>query len=153
MDAVIRAAIRRVMSTSRCTSPMVPGRCTLTATRLPVASQVYLPERRRGDGFMVDLGEHLFQRPAELGGEHLGDLLPRGRRHLLLQCAQFVAEFDRKDVSAGGENLPELDERAPGVLQGVLQGTGLPDAGRGGGTGGTGVRLERDQPRRSTRSR
>ena len=85
-----------------------------------------LTDRRRGQRFPVELGEHLVDRLVQLGLQHLLDALLRLGSDTVLELGQLVAELRREQVDSGGGDLAQLDRHATGVLQQPPQA----DAGR-----------------------
>ena len=73
---------------------------------------------RNGGGrqrLLVDAGEDLGQRSAELGLDRARDDRPRRRRDVGLQLGQLARERRADEVRTGGQHLAELDERDPAV--------------------------------------
>jgi len=87
------------------------------------AGPVYLGDGGGRKRRRVELGEHRTGRRPKLPAEHLFHLLPGGWRDLLLQPAQLVDELRGQQVAPRGQQLTELDEGDPGLLQRQPQGT------------------------------
>jgi hypothetical protein len=83
----------------------------------PQPGRVHLSDRGGGQGLPVEVGQHLVDRPAQVGRQHLLDLVPGGRGDVVLESPQFLDDLGREQVRAGGQRLTELDEGAPGLLQ------------------------------------
>jgi hypothetical protein len=62
---------------------------------------VHLGDRGAGERLVVDLGEHLVDRPAQLGGQNLLHLGPGRRGDLVPQLPQLLHELDRQQVGTG----------------------------------------------------
>jgi hypothetical protein len=122
------------MSRSRPTTPPIPDRCTLTTTSAPRAQpgRVHLGDRGGGQGPAVEGGEHLLDRPVELGGEHLPDPVPRRRGDVVLEVSQLLDHLRWEQVGPGGQDLAELDEGDPGLLQRLADRPGQALAALGG---------------------
>jgi hypothetical protein len=78
---------------------------------------VHLGDRGGGQGPTVEVGEHLVDRAAQLGGQRLLDLLPRGRGDVVLELLQLLDELHREQIWAGGQHLAELDEGDPALVE------------------------------------
>ncbi|MEV4597723.1 hypothetical protein AB0K15_09995 [Amycolatopsis sp. NPDC049253] len=82
---------------------------------------VGLRDRRRREGFRVELGE----RVRRIGAEFLAQQGEHGfggrRRHAILQPAELLDERRRQQVGAGGEQLAELRERHAALFQRAAQ--------------------------------
>ena len=78
---------------------------------------VHLRHRRRGQGLDVEAAEHLADLLAQLFFDQRHRLLRIERRHAVLQQHQLVGDVFGQQVAAGGEDLPELDEDRPQILQ------------------------------------
>ena len=92
---------------------------------------VHLADRRRRHRLPVEAGEDLGQRGLELLLQHLGDGVARRRAHVVLEHAQLGGGLRRDEVGAGGEDLPELHEHAPALLQREAQAAHGRPVGRG----------------------
>ena len=75
------------------------------------ARAVHLADRRRGDRPLVELGEQLARRLAELLAQALLDLGVGPRRHLVLQPLELGAELLGQKVRHDRDELPDLDEQ------------------------------------------
>ena len=97
----------------------MPGRCTFTTTASPVeqAAAVHLTDRRRRERLPVELREHRLDRGAELVFEELLDLGPVGRRDVVLQQPELVDHGRGQQVGPCRQDLAELHEHVPGVLE------------------------------------
>ncbi len=85
---------------------------------------VDLGDRSRGDRVCVELGEDVFGRAAEILLELGPDLLPRHRRDLAVQAAEFLGPFGRQQVGAARQDLAELDEGRTQRLDGAARALG-----------------------------
>jgi hypothetical protein len=83
----------------------------------PQPGRVHLGDRGGGQRLPVEVGEHLVDRPAQVGRQHLLDLLPGGRGDVVLESLQLLDDLGGEQVRAGGQHLTELDEGDPGLLQ------------------------------------
>ena len=71
-----------------------------------------LPEGRGGDRRLLDGGENLVQRRAQLRLGKCPDGGERDRGHLVLQSLKFLGDLGRKHVEPGGQELAHLDHQA-----------------------------------------
>ncbi len=78
---------------------------------------VHLADRSGRDGHPVELEEEPLDRQPQLLLDHRLGLLVRERRHVVLQAAELRDDVRREDVRAGGEQLPELHERRPELVE------------------------------------
>ena len=123
------AASSARMARSVCTRRAMSGCWTLT-DHLPAVGQggpVRLADRRRRERRLVEPGEHLLERPLQLG---LDGRAGRPRTGRPGRCdwslRQLVGQCRADEVAAGAEHLAELDER------GAEFGEREPDAGLAG---------------------
>jgi hypothetical protein len=79
----------------------------------PEPGRMPLGDRGGGQGFAVEVGEHLLDRVAQLGRQHRLDLVPGSRGDVVGEPAQLLHELGREQVRAGGQDLAELDEGDP----------------------------------------
>ena len=89
---------------------------------------VDLGDRGRGDGRLVEFGEDLFRRSAEVLLELRTDLGPGHGRDLGVQLAELVGPFGAEQVGAGRHDLAELDEGRPQRLDGAAHALRLGEA-------------------------
>ena len=82
---------------------------------------VHLPDRRGCDRRRVEGAERALERQAELGLDDLLDLLERERPHVVLQRAKLGDDVRRHDVGPRRENLAELHERRPELVEHLAQ--------------------------------
>ena len=82
---------------------------------------VHLADRRRRQHLLVELEEEPLDRLAELLADHALDIHERKRPHLILQAAQLGDDVRRHDVGPRREQLPELDERRPELVEHLAQ--------------------------------
>ncbi|VVN32836.1 hypothetical protein PS624_04934 [Pseudomonas fluorescens] len=78
---------------------------------------MYLRHRCRSQRFDVETAEHVADFLAQLFFDQLDRQLRIERRHAVLQQHQLIGDVFRQQVAAGRENLPELDENRPEILQ------------------------------------
>ena len=78
---------------------------------------VHLGHAGRRQRLRRDGREHLLDRPAELGHQGRLDLGPGRRRRPVLQPAQLGDELGRQQVAPGGQQLAELDEGDPALVE------------------------------------
>ena len=99
------------------------GRCTLTATRRPFGSTARCtwPIEAAASGCLVELEEEPLDRLPELLQDHALDVRERERLDVVLQAAQLGDDVRRHDVGPGREQLPELDERRPELVEHLAQ--------------------------------
>ena len=115
---ISRRIIPRFCMSAR-TAAATPGYWTLTATSRPSCSAraVDLADRGGGDRLVVELGEVLLQRPAELGLDHLAHVGEAHLRRGVAQRAELALELlavllgHEPDVEEA-HDLPELHRRA-----------------------------------------
>ena len=90
---------------------------------LPVGKHraVHLPDRRRGDRRELELQERTIHRQAELGLDDSAYLLERNRRGIVLEPTQLGDDVGRNDVRPRREQLAELDERRPELIEHLAQ--------------------------------
>ena len=91
--------------------PRMPGRWILTTTSLAVGERggVDLGDRRRRERLLVEPGEHLLRRGAELGGDHGVRRRPGGdRRHLVEAGPELVGEHVGEQARARRDQLGQL---------------------------------------------
>ena len=91
---------------------------------------MHLADRRGGDRRRLELEEQPLERVAELLLDHALGLLERERAHVVLQPAQLDDDVGRHDVGPRREELPELHERRPELVEHLAQ--VLAARGRGG---------------------
>ena len=86
---------------------------------LPVRKRraVHLADRRRRDGHRIEGEEETVDRVAEILFDHALGLLERERAHVVLEAAQLRDDVRRHDVGARREQLPELHERRPELVE------------------------------------
>lgn len=77
---------------------------------------VDLPDRRGGEGRVVDRGKDLVDVAGQILLEYSRDLRPRSRWDLLLKRAQFCGVGLGEKVAARREELPEFYKRPAGFL-------------------------------------
>ena len=65
----------------------------------------------------VEFGEDRVGRGIEFLAEQLLHLRPRGRGDLVVELGELVDELRGEQVAAGGQQLAELDEADPSLLQ------------------------------------
>jgi hypothetical protein len=83
---------------------------------------VHLTDGRGGNGLLLEIEEELLDGELELLLDHALDLGVGDRRDVVLQRLQLEDDVRRDDVRARGEELAELDEGRPELVQ------HLPDA-------------------------
>jgi hypothetical protein len=81
------------------------------------ARRVHLRDRPGRERLRVDLGEDVLPRDAELLLHHGHDLGLRERRDAILERRQLVHDLLREEVGARREDLAELREGRPELLQ------------------------------------
>ena len=86
---------------------------------LPVRQDraMHLADRRRRERREVELEERAIHPQVELGLDGVANLLERDRRGGVLQPAQLGDDVRRHDVGARREELAELDERRPELVE------------------------------------
>jgi hypothetical protein len=82
---------------------------------------VHLADRRGRHRLLVELEEKLLERQLQLLADHPLHLRERERLDVVLQGAQLGDDVRRDDVRARREQLPELDERRPELVQHLAQ--------------------------------
>ena len=99
------------------------GRCTFTATRRPFGSTARCtwPIDAAAIGSLVELEEEPLDRLAELLADHALDVGERERAHVVLEAAQLGDDVRRDDVGPRREQLAELDERRPELVEHLAQ--------------------------------
>ena len=101
---------------------------------LPAVRQggaVDLADRCGGDRQRIEVEKRALEREVELRLDDLLDLLERERPHVVLEAAQLHDDVGRHDVGPRREQLAELHERRPELVEHLAQ----VDAARGGGLG------------------
>ena len=78
---------------------------------------VHLTDRRGGDRPLLEVDERPLDRQPELGVDDALHVLDRERRHLVLELPQLGDHVGRHEVGPCREQLPELDERRPELVQ------------------------------------
>ena len=101
-----------------------------------------LPDGSRGQRLRVDRREDVLPRDAELLLHHVDDLRLRQRRDLVLELGELVGDVRWDQVGPGREDLAELREGRPELLERVPEGL---RAGRRRGSG-AGVEPEPGEP-------
>ena len=99
------------------------GRCTLTTTSSPVGSvaRCTWPIDAAAIGGSSKREERLLDREPQLLLDHPPHVGERDRRHVVLQLAQLGDDVRRHHVGAGREELAELDERRPELVEHLAQ--------------------------------
>ncbi len=92
---------------------------------------MHLADRAGGQRLRLDRVEHVLPGNAQLLLHHRDDLGLAHRRHFVLQRGELRDELRRQEIRAGRENLPELGEGRPKLLQRGAQPLGLPLPARG----------------------
>ncbi len=82
---------------------------------------VHLTDRRRRDRHRVEVEEEPLDRVPQLLLDHALRLLEGERAHIVLQRPQLGDQVGRDDVGPRGQELPELHERRPELLQHLAQ--------------------------------
>ena len=82
---------------------------------------MHLADRRGGDRRRVEVEERALERQAELALDDLLDLLERERPDVVLQPAQLGDDVRRHDVGPRREQLAELHERRPELVEHLAQ--------------------------------
>ncbi len=82
---------------------------------------MHLTDRRRRDRNRVERGEQRLQRRVQLGFDHLPSLLERERRYRVLQQREFSRDILGHEIGASREQLAELDEGRPELVQELTQ--------------------------------
>src|SRR5439155_10863362 len=70
---------------------------------------------------LLELDEELLERQAELFSDHLLDIRERERTNVVLEAAKLRDDVRRQDVRPGREQLAELDERRPELVEHLAQ--------------------------------
>ena len=83
--------------------------------------EVHLADRGRRDRDRVERGEELVDRRPQVLLDHPLDVGVRERPHVVLELAQLGDDLGRDDVGAGREQLAELDERRPELVERLAQ--------------------------------
>ena len=78
---------------------------------------VHLADRRRRDRRLVEAEEGLLERKTEVGLDDGPRLRERERADVVLQAAQLGDDVRRDDVGPRREQLAELDERRPELVE------------------------------------
>ncbi len=78
---------------------------------------MHLGDRSRGQWLYVETAEHFADLGAELIFDQCHGFFRVERRHAVLQQHQLVGDVGGQQVAAGGQQLAELDEDRPQVLQ------------------------------------
>ena len=97
---------------------------------------VHLADRRSRDRHRLELDEQPLERVPQLLADDPLDVLERKRPHVVLQRAQLDDDVGRHDVGPRREELPELHERRPELVEDLAQ--VLAAGGRGAVLGGHG---------------
>ena len=79
--------------------------------------RMHLADRPGGERLGVDAREHVLPRHAELLLHDGDDLFLRHRRHVVLELRELGDELGRQQVRPRGEDLAELRERRPQLLE------------------------------------
>ena len=82
---------------------------------------MHLADGRGGDGRLLEVGEELFDGELELLPDRLLDLLERERADVVLEPLELRDDVGRDDVGTGREELAELDERRPELVEHLAQ--------------------------------
>ena len=82
---------------------------------------MHLADRRRRDGLLLEVEERPLDRQAELRLDDPLDVLDRERRHLVLELPELGDHVRRDEVGTRREQLPELDERRPELVEHLAQ--------------------------------
>ena len=82
---------------------------------------VHLPDRRRGDRPFLEREERLLDREVELALDHTAHLVEGERSDVVLQAAQLGDDVRRDHIGPRREQLAELDERRPELVQHLAQ--------------------------------
>src|SRR5581483_10542684 len=82
---------------------------------------VHLADRRSGERLLLELEEEALERQPELGLDRPTRLLERERPDVVLQRAELGDDVGRDDVGPRREQLPELDERRPELVEHFAQ--------------------------------
>ena len=82
---------------------------------------MHLADRGGGDRCLVEREKRALDGEAELLLDHLLDVGERHRRDVVLELAQLGDDVERHDVRPGREQLAELDERRPELVEHLAQ--------------------------------
>ncbi len=82
---------------------------------------MHLPDRRSGHGLALELEEEPLDRVAEILLDHTLCVLERERTHVVLEPAQLGDDVGRDDVRTGRQELAELDEGRPELVEELAQ--------------------------------
>ena len=82
---------------------------------------MHLADRRGRERLLVELGEQPLDRLAELRADRALDVRERERAHVVLEPAQLGDDVGRNDVGPRREQLPELHERRPELVEHLAQ--------------------------------
>ena len=91
------------------------------ATAVRQRRAVHLADRRCGERHLVELDEEPLDRLIELLADRALDIRVRERAHVVLKPAQLGDDVRRHDVRPRREQLPELDERRPELVEHLAQ--------------------------------
>ena len=78
---------------------------------------VHLTDRGGGNRLLVEADERLLDRQAELFLDHDPNLREGERADVVLEAAQLGDDVRRDDIGTRGEQLAELDERRPELVE------------------------------------
>ena len=78
---------------------------------------MHLADRRGRERREVELEERAVHAQVELGLHDIANLLERDRRRVVLEAAELGHDVGRNDVGSRGEQLTELDERRPELVE------------------------------------
>src|SRR5581483_11138629 len=81
----------------------------------------HLADRRSGERLLLELQEEALERQPELCLDRPARLLERERPDVVLQRAELGDDVGRDDVGPRREQLPELDERRPELVEHLAQ--------------------------------
>ena len=87
---------------------------------------VHLGDRRRSQRGALEAGEHLLERAAQVGLDHLAHDVEVFGGHLVAQQGELGDEFVGEDAGPRGDDLPELDVGGAEILRGLAQTPGQP---------------------------
>src|SRR4051812_42811395 len=82
---------------------------------------VHLADRGGGDGRLVEVGEELLDAQLELLADHALDVLVWDRADVVLELLQLEHDVGRDDVGTRREQLAELDEGRPELVEHLAQ--------------------------------
>ena len=80
-----------------------------------------LPDRRRSERLVVELGEEPLDRLSEILADRPLDVAVGERAHVVLQAAELGDDVRRHDVRTRREQLAELDERRAELVEHLAQ--------------------------------